>query len=187
MKLKNKIKVDVLSMIIAIIASLLLIGLDQLTKYLVSHNETLLSGNKIMVIKHFISFLLTYNDGAAWSILSGKKVFLVTISCVASIICFTLIVLTASFKNKKLYTIALILITAGASGNLIDRAFFSKGVIDFLNFEFINFPVFNVADSMLTCGAVVLAVYLLFFETKEEKKEDTNNVEDSDNNDQIDS
>ena len=61
------------SLLISFAAVILLIGIDQLTKWLCNTNETLLSGEKIIVIKKFISFKLAYNRGAAWSILEGKK------------------------------------------------------------------------------------------------------------------
>ena len=122
--MKKKIKINTLSVIISLICVIVLIGLDQLTKYIASHNETLLSGEKIIFIKYLLSFELAFNKGAAWSILSGKKFLLVSISVIASLACLSFLVLTSDFKKKKLYSISLILITSGAMGNLIDRAFF---------------------------------------------------------------
>ena len=87
-----------------------------------------------------------------------------------------MLVKLVDFKNNILLSIALILIDAGAIGNLIDRAFFEKGVIDFLNFEFMNFPIFNFADTCLTIGACVLVVYIIFFYKEEDRKnKDQNN------------
>ena len=170
--MKKKIKINTLSVIISLICVIVLIGLDQLTKYIASHNETLLSGEKIIFIKYLLSFELAFNKGAAWSILSGKKFLLVSISVIASLACLSFLVLTSDFKKKKLYSISLILITSGAMGNLIDRAFFKDGVIDFLNFEFMTFPIFNGADSFLTIGAVLLAIYLLFIYKDDKKDKD---------------
>lgn len=170
-----KRKINIKAVIFCIAAVLLLVGFDQLTKYLVSHSARLLDGDKIIVIKHIISFYLTYNTGAAWSILSGHRVLLVMLSIMASIACIVFIVLFADFSKKKwVLTCSITLISAGAIGNLIDRAFFENGVIDFLCFEFIDFPIFNVADSLLTVGAVILFIYFLFIENsdKNEKKED---------------
>ena len=67
------------SLLIAFGIVVLLIGIDQLTKWLCNTNETLLSGDKIIVIRKIISFKLAYNKGAAWSILEGKKFILVSI------------------------------------------------------------------------------------------------------------
>ena len=74
-----------ISIIIALCSVLLLVGIDQLTKYIANNNEILLSGDKIMFIKHILSFKLAYNKGAAWSILYGKKFLLVAVSLIASI------------------------------------------------------------------------------------------------------
>ena len=137
------------SLLISFGIIVLLIGIDQLTKWLCNTNEVLLSGDRIMIIKNFVSLRLAYNKGAAWSILEGKKFLLVSISLLA---------------------IALILIDAGSIGNLIDRAFYSEGVIDFIHLEFIDFPTFNVADSCLTVGAIVLMVYVLFLYKEPNKK-----------------
>ena len=179
MKINLKKKIDLKAVIITLCAVIILVGLDQLTKYLVTHNEKLLDGEKIIVIKHIISFYLTYNTGAAWSILSGQKILLVSLSIMASIASVMVIIYTASFKKEKiLFTISLMLIASGAIGNLIDRAFYSDGVIDFLCFEFIDFPIFNVADSMLSIGAVLLAVYWIFL-YKDDKKEEKEQIEET--------
>ena len=158
MKLTRKI-----SLIISYATVILLVLIDQLTKYLAVTNEHLLNGETIMVIKYIISFKLAFNKGAAWSILEGQTFILVSISVIASLAVAFLIFKLVDFKKAPLLSIALILIDAGAIGNLIDRAFYEKGVIDFLNFEFMEFPTFNFADSCLTIGAVVLMVYIVFF------------------------
>lgn len=158
------------SLLISFGIIVLLIGIDQLTKWLCNTNEVLLSGDRIMIIKNFVSLRLAYNKGAAWSILEGKKFLLVSISLLASIGVAVMLVKFVDFKKNLLLTIALILIDAGSIGNLIDRAFYSKGVIDFIHLEFIDFPTFNVADSCLTVGAIVLMVYVLFLYKEPNKK-----------------
>ena len=163
------------SLLIAFGIALLLIGIDQLSKWLCNTNETLLSGDKIIVIKNIISFRLAYNKGAAWSILEGQKFLLVTISLLASAVITFMIVKLVDLKNNLLLSIALILIDAGSIGNLIDRAFYKEGVIDFLHLEFMDFPTFNIADSCLTVGAIVLMVYVLFFYKEPDKKTPLNN------------
>ena len=156
--------------IISFVVIMLLIGIDQLTKWLCNTNETLLSGEKIKVIENLISFRLAYNKGAAWSILEGKKGLLVSISLLASIGVSVMVAKLVDFKNNLLLSIALILIDAGSIGNLIDRAFYKDGVIDFLYLEFMEFPTFNFADSCLTVGAIVLMVYVVFFYKEPDKK-----------------
>lgn len=158
-----------INLIISLALVCLLIGFDQLSKYIVNHNELLLSGEKIVFIKYLLSFRLSYNTGAAWSILEGHKFLLVSISLIAGIVVTIFLIKECNFCKNPLLTVSLILIDAGAVGNLIDRAFYKKGVIDFLMFEFIDFPIFNIADTCLTIGAVILVVYVLFF-CKDEKK-----------------
>lgn len=166
----------VISVLIAAFAIIFLVVIDQLTKFFASHNELLINGEEIIFIKHILSFKLAFNKGAAWSILSGEKFFLVSISLIASIIFVYLIIKLVDFKERILLSIALILIEAGAIGNLIDRAFYENGVIDFLNFMFMDFPTFNFADTCLTIGAVVLVVYILFFYKEPEKHKNNDNI-----------
>ena len=162
--------------IISFAVIMVLIGIDQLTKWLCNTNETLLSGDKIEVIKNLISFRLAYNKGAAWSILEGHKWLLVSISLIASIAVSIMVVKLVDFKKSLLLSIALILIDAGSIGNLIDRAFYKDGVIDFLYLEFMEFPTFNFADSCLTVGAAVLMVYVLFFYEEPNKPNKTRKI-----------
>lgn len=150
-------------MILWIILAVLVIGLDQLTKWMVithiSANET------ITVFPGLFDFVNVQNTGAAFSILSGNTLILSVISVV---FCVAVIVYMAKKKPKnKLLLTALGLVFGGAVGNVIDRIF--RGyVVDFIETVFIEFPVFNVADIAITCGAVLLVIYLIFLEGKEE-------------------
>lgn len=71
---------------------------------------------------------------------------------------------------------SLTLLFAGALGNAIDRIF--RGyVVDFIETAFIDFPVFNVADIAITCGAVIMAIYIIFFDKDEKNGEtDSSNI-----------
>ena len=162
-------KVRKISIIIALAAVLILVGVDQLTKYIANTNEILLSGEKIMFIKHILSFKLAYNKGAAWSILTGKKFLLVSISLIASVLVIYLIIKNVDFKKNILLSCAFTLIASGAIGNLIDRAFYEEGVIDFLCFEFIDFPIFNLADIFINIGAFVLIFCIIYDFIKNKK------------------
>ena len=81
------------------------------------------------------------------------------------------------FKAKpkgKTINISLCMLISGAVGNMLDRVF--KGyVVDMLEFTFIDFPVFNVADSFVVIGAILLAVYIIFI-YKEPKKEENGKI-----------
>lgn len=111
----------------------------------------------IKVIDNFFYITYVKNTGAAWSILSGKQTFLII---------FTLIVIIALFiylyKKKtytKLETVGYSLLISGALGNLIDRIVYGY-VIDYLNFYIFNydFPIFNIADSCIVIGIVLLFI-----------------------------
>jgi signal peptidase II len=141
---------------------LLLVALDQVTKWLVSRYLTLY--DNLAVIPGFFSLTHIRNKGAifgAFSRVNSPAVFLLL--TVASLVALALVLYyffrtPASERGMKL---ALSLILAGALGNLIDRVF--RGyVIDFLDFHIKgrHWPFFNVADSAITIGALLLFVFL---------------------------
>ena len=74
------------------------------------------------------------------------------------------------FRKKKLFSFSMVLIFSGTVGNLIDRLFTGKGVFDFIEVTFVEFAIFNVADSCLTVGVILLMVYMVFFESKNKPK-----------------
>jgi len=128
--------------------------------------------DSIVVIPGFFSFEVLYNTGAAWGAFSGQYWLLVAISSIAGIvmICY----LGKNYRKLNWVTkIALYFMIPGCLGNLIDRAFYENGVIDFLKFQFgsYTFPTFNFADSCLVIGAILLVVGVLVDDAKE-KKED---------------
>lgn len=100
------------------------------------------------------------NSGAAWGIFSGKKLFLIILSSALIIVLF---VFNHFVKKKNVfYCIGFGFIIGGALGNLIDRIAFSY-VRDFIFLDFWpTFPIFNMADSFLCVGAVMLAIFILF-------------------------
>lgn len=127
------------------------------------------NGGSITVIPGFFSFSLVYNTGAAWGIFAGKDWLLVTISLLAGLALSAF--LSWRYKSLGFLTrLSIILLIPGAFGNLIDRAFYPNGVIDFLQFTFIDFPVFNLADTYLVVGVVILIIDLLISEIGDRKK-----------------
>ena len=140
---------------IAIIISVLV--LDRITKYLVVKNIPF--DTTVPVIDRF--FYLTYwrNKGAAWGILQNGRYFFIVLTIVVLIMLFFVL-----YRSKDIMLkISISLIIGGAIGNLIDRL--SPGsVVDFLSFYFgsYHFPVFNVSDSFVVIGTIILAIYLLF-------------------------
>lgn len=129
--------------------------LDQAVKMAVVNNIGL--SEQKPVIKGVLSLTHLRNNGAAWSILEGQQWFFVltTVLVLAVAIWFWL-------KNlsKNWYAIGLTLIISGALGNFIDRV--RQGyVVDMFQLDFINFPIFNVADILLSIGFVVLFIGIL--------------------------
>ena len=108
------------------------------------------------------------NTGAAWGIFSGKILGLVLVSVVMIVALF---VFNHFVKNKNIfYCISFGFIIGGAIGNLIDRICL-KYVRDFIFLDFWpTFPVFNLADSFLCVGAVMLAIFILFMSEKKNEK-----------------
>lgn len=146
-------------MIVSILFVILLVVLDQASKiYLTLVNKT--SPIDLEVIRGFFRITYTCNDGAAFSILKGKRVFFIIMTII--VVCLIVYYL---LKNKVYWVekYSLLLIISGAVGNLIDRIMYGY-VIDFLDFIIFgyDFPVFNIADSFITIGAIGLIISILF-------------------------
>ncbi len=143
--------------------------LDQITKIIAVTNLEHL-GDSASFIPGFMRFQRYHNDGGAWSMFGGggwKWFFLIAISTLA--IGAIVFILVKYYKRHTLLTVSLAMVLGGAVGNMIDR--FRLGyVIDFLHTEFIKFPTFNIADCFITVGTILLAVYIIFYETKAEQK-----------------
>ena len=134
--------------------SIFIVLIDQLTKYLMIYN------NKILINKDFLLFKLDFvkNYGAAFNIFSGSRIFLSLISILFSILLIYLILRKNTLKSLDLYSYSFIL--GGTIGNGIDRIY--KGfVVDFINLNIINFPVFNIADISINIGFIFL-MYNIF-------------------------
>ncbi len=134
--------------------SIFIILIDQLSKNLMFNNY-----NKL-INKDFLLFKLDFvkNYGAAFNILSGSRIFLSLISIIFSILLIFLILRKNTLIASELYSYSFIL--GGTIGNGIDRIL--KGfVIDFINLNMINFPVFNVADISINIGFIILLYSIL--------------------------
>jgi signal peptidase II len=139
-------------MILLIVSSV--IFLDQLTKFLALRFLQL--NTPVSLINNFLYMTLVHNRGAAFGMLKNQLFLFIAISV------FAIFFIFLHLKNKKhplLFQVSLSLILAGSAGNLIDRLRFGY-VVDFLDLRF--WPVFNLADSALTIGALLLSWELLF-------------------------
>jgi len=115
---------------------------------------------KIFINKDFLLFKLDFvrNYGAAFNIFSGSRIFLSLISIIFSILLIYLIIRKNKLHSYDLYAYSFIL--GGTIGNGIDRIL--KGyVVDFINLNIINFPVFNIADISINIGFIFL-IYNIF-------------------------
>ncbi|MDO8488768.1 MAG: signal peptidase II [Candidatus Omnitrophota bacterium] len=139
-------------MIFIIISSV--IFLDQATKFLAS--KFLQLNNPVPLIKNFFNLTLVHNRGAAFGMFQNQLFMFLLISISAIIL---IIYSLRDKRNSKLFKISLSLILGGAIGNLVDRTRFGF-VIDFLDFRV--WPVFNLADSVITVAALLLTWELLF-------------------------
>jgi signal peptidase II len=117
----------------------------------------------VAIIPNFFYLAYSRNTGAAWSILAGNQWLLAIISFSVGI-GFGYYYLKNYQKTTFLNHLGISLFLSGTWGNFIDRALFPEGVIDFLSFRFGSymFPTFNVADSALTIGVIILFVASLF-------------------------
>ncbi len=109
-----------------------------------------------------------HNTGAAFSLFSNATVFLLVLSIVCLLLYFMFEYLTMDNCRGYTFYVATSLMVGGTLGNLIDRVAFGY-VRDFIELEFIDFPIFNIADCALTVGVILLIVWLIFLEGKEKK------------------
>jgi len=123
--------------------------IDQVTKNYISIN------NKSLLNKDLLLFSIDYikNSGAAFNIFSGSRIFLSLLSIIVTIFIIYYILNNTNLSNASLLGYSFIL--GGTIGNGFDRI--TKGyVIDFINLNFINFPVFNIADISINIGVILI-------------------------------
>lgn len=133
-----------------------LIIIDIISKLIVVN---ILKDNTFVIIKNFLKFTYVKNIGAAFGILSGNTVFLIIISL---LFIYYIYKEMKNSTNNKLTIFSYLLILSGAIGNLIDRIF--RGfVVDFISFRLFGreMAVFNLADSYITIGVILLLITLL--------------------------
>ena len=155
-----------MSIILAVILGLVMLGLDIITKMLVlGYFEG--TSKTVSVIDGVLSFCYRGNDGAGFSILSGHTEFLVIFTIIA-LIAILFLLIKGTYRSH-ITNFGFCLIFFGGIGNLIDRLFRNGVVVDFISFDFIDFPVFNVADICVTVGAGLVILYFLIEVVKEYK------------------
>ena len=144
--------------------SLALLGLDQWVKHYVTVNIPL--GDAQPFLPGLVELRTVHNYGAAWSSFSGMRWLLVAVTSV--IVIAVAVVLLRRIVRHPQGVAAGFLILSGGVGNIIDRVRLGY-VVDMFNLLFINYPVFNVADILVVCGAVLGCVYYLWFYERYDK------------------
>lgn len=150
-------------MLVSLLIVLILLGADQATKCW-AYSDLRVNG-PITLIKGILSFTYTFNEGAAWGMLSGS-VILDWLPVIISLLILVAYQRVPATKRMLPLNTVMLLIFSGAVGNRIDRAVYGS-VQDFIYFELIDFPIFNVADCYIVIGSI-LAIILFIFYYKEE-------------------
>ena len=144
-----------------------IVAADQITKLLVLANIPLFGD--VPAIPGLFHLTYVQNTGAAFSSFEGMRWMFVGLFVV-----LTVLILLEYFKKPMPFTTferwCIAAIYGGGLGNVIDRVRLGF-VVDMIEVDFINFPVFNVADCFITCGCIALIVHMIFF-NKEFWKED---------------
>ena len=180
--------------ILMAVMAVLIIAADQITKYLtirniaptisenyisfvqkigeVFHFDTSIYSTmekKTTFIPNFLSFSHHHNDGGAWSMFSGAIwLFIIVFALFAVFIVWEFSKKRMPFTTFERFCI--VAVFAGGLGNMIDRVRLGF-VIDMIETEFMDFPIFNVADIFITCGCILLIAHLVLF-NKEFWKDD---------------
>ena len=146
-----------------------IVAADQFTKYLTVANIPL--HGHVSALPGIFCFTYTQNTGAAWSSFQGAIwLFALIFAAFAAFIIWEFPKKRMAFTTFERFCLSAVL--AGGLGNMIDRLRLGY-VVDMINLEFMNFPVFNVADCFITCGCIGLMVSLVLFNKdfwKDEKK-----------------
>ena len=141
-----------------------LVAVDQIIKFFV--DMYLKPIGSVLVIKNFLQFSYYENDGAMMGMMNGK----IVIMTVLALVCLAVIAFVI-FSGKIKFGVdycCIVLMIAGGLGNIIDRIF--RGyVIDYIEVLFIDFYIFNFADCLVTCAAVVMICYQIYEIIKENK------------------
>ncbi len=175
--MKKYSKKKVLTLFFQFTGMMVLIGIDLLIKKAVVSNIALYE--EVGFIKGLFSWTYVQNTGMAWSMFDGNPQLLSLVTGI--IIAAVLIYLALPLKRPLIYDICIPVILAGGAANMADRI--TRGfVVDYIKTLFVDFPVYNFADCLITCGAFTLIIYLIYEivkESKEEKKKKLSEEKDS--------
>ena len=159
-----------------LIAALLILISDQALKYYVTLNIPLGEG-AVSFIPGFMSLVRYHNTGAAFSMLSGGGArWAFVVLAIAFTAATVYIILHRTIKSPMINW-AMVLVSAGAVGNAIDRAFYGY-VVDMFRTDFMNFAIFNVADIFICIGGFFLCLGILLMPDNSKKDEKSEEIDD---------
>jgi signal peptidase II len=146
---------SILMNIYFLLTGVFVLVVDQITKYLISIK--IAEGSTIEVIPRFLNFMNIKNTGAAFGMFQSYTKILTIVSLVAN---FLIIILKVKLNLENVfYNISLGFILGGALGNLVDRYFIGE-VTDWISFSFFG-PIFNIADSFIVIGFILIIILIL--------------------------
>lgn len=154
-----------LSTVLSALLALALLALDQWVKRMIT--LTLPLGEARPLLPGFVEVRTVHNYGAAWSSFSGMRWLLV--AATSCIVLALLALLVRRVVRHPLGVLACCLIVSGGLGNILDRVRLGY-VVDMFNFQFIDYPVFNVADMCIVSGCILGLIYYQWFYEKYDKR-----------------
>lgn len=158
----------ILTIIVEVLLILVFVSVDLLTKTFI-YEPIDAGAPDIVLINNILKFTAVQNTGASFGIFKGNAIILAIVSLIIIIVVFIIQMFSLTKLKDKTFRFGLILIVAGGIGNIVDR-FLLGHVRDFIYFELIHFPVFNIADSCLTIGCVLIIIYVIIYYVKDCKK-----------------
>lgn len=158
----------ILKFVLQLLSIGLLVWLDRIFKNIAA--EKLCGKGTLVLVKGFLGLHYAENTGAAFSMFNTSTETLSVVTGIA--MAAGLVALFAIKKKPLIYDICVPLIIAGGAGNLLDRL--TRGfVVDYIRTLFIDFPIFNFADILITCSCFAVIIYLIYETVLEAKKEKT--------------
>jgi signal peptidase II len=142
--------------------ALAIIAIDQISKWLIVAKMEI--GESFSIIENVLYITSHRNRGAAWGILEGQMWFFYIVTIIVTVVLIYFLQTWA--KGKLMLSLGISFMLAGAIGNFIDRLFRGE-VVDFIDVYIFtyNYPIFNIADSSLVIGVIIMAIQMI----KEEK------------------
>ncbi len=156
---------DIINRYHAFYLAIIVFFTDRFVKIVLS--QDLLYNENLKIWNGILSFTKTYNTGAAFGMLKDNAILLAVFSIIV-IISISVYLIKCYKSINEINSIAWGLILGGTLGNVFDRLIHGY-VIDFIKLEFINFPIFNIADLCINIGSIILVAHLLFFPGKKQQ------------------